>query len=57
MSFNCAEESGDLFAGKPILRRSPLPRHRLAPELSAARVLCYQLRRKQALRKKSGSRI
>lgn len=49
MSFNCAvEESGDLFAGKPIPRRSPLTRRRLAPELSAARVLCHQLRRKQA---------
>jgi len=46
---NCtAEESGDLFAGKPVLGRSPVTRRRLAPELTAARVLCHQLRRKQA---------
>jgi hypothetical protein len=37
-----------LFEGKPVPRRSPLARPRLAPELSAARVLCHQLRRKQA---------
>ena len=45
-------ESGDLFAGKPVVKRSPVPRHRLAPELTAARVLCHQLRRKRALPEK-----
>ncbi|MGB7542896.1 MAG: hypothetical protein WBM28_12900 [Burkholderiales bacterium] len=43
-----AGECGDLFAGKRIPRRSPAIRRRLAPELTAARVLCHQLRRKQA---------
>jgi hypothetical protein len=48
MSFNCAvEESGDLFSGKPIPRRSAATRRRLAPELTAARALCHQLRRRQ----------
>jgi len=41
-------ESGDLFAGKPILKRSPAAKRRLAPELTAARVLCRQLARKEA---------
>jgi len=41
-------ESGDLFAGKPIPRRSPAVRRSLAPELTAARVLCRQLGRKRA---------
>ena len=45
-------ESGDLFAGKPVVKRSPVARHRLAPELTAARVLCHQLRRKRALPEK-----
>jgi hypothetical protein len=45
-------ESGDLFAGKAVLRRSPAARRRLAPELTAARVLCNQLRRKRALPEK-----
>ena len=45
-------ESGDLFAGKPVLRRSPSIKRRLAPELTAARVLCNQLRRKRALPEK-----
>ena len=45
-------ESGDLFAAKPVVKRSPVPRHRLAPELTAARVLCHQLRRKRALPEK-----
>ena len=40
-------ESGDLFAGNPVPRRSPAKRS-LAPELVAARVLCRQLARKQA---------
>ena len=42
-------ESGDLFAGEPVLKRSPGAKRRLAPELTAARVLCNQLRRKRAL--------
>ena len=42
------EESGDLFGGKPILRRGPVVKHRLAPELTAARVLCRELRRNQS---------
>ena len=45
-------ESGDLFAGEPVLKRSPTARRRLAPELTAARVLCNQLRRKRALPEK-----
>ena len=45
-------ESGDLFAGKTVLKRSPAARRRLAPELTAARVLCNQLRRKRALPEK-----
>jgi len=49
MSFNGAvEESGDLFSGKPVARRSTAARRRLAPELTAARALCHQLRRQQA---------
>ena len=42
-------ESGDLFPGEPAAKRSPIPRRRSAPELTAARVLCNQLRRKRAL--------
>ena len=45
-------ESGDLFAGKPVLKRNPGAKRRLAPELTAARVLCHQLRRKRALPEK-----
>ena len=45
-------ETGDLFAGEPVVKRSPVARHRLAPELTAARVLCNQLRRKRALPEK-----
>jgi len=45
-------ESGDLFSGEPALKRSPGARRRLAPELTAARVLCHQLRRKRALPEK-----
>jgi hypothetical protein len=45
-------ESGDLFAGKTALKRSPAAKRRLAPELTAARVLCNQLRRKRALPEK-----
>ncbi|HMH19254.1 MAG TPA: hypothetical protein VK572_14030 [Burkholderiales bacterium] len=42
-----AEKSGNLFAEKPVARRSPLPRRRLVPELEAAHVLCHQLRHKR----------
>jgi hypothetical protein len=45
-------ESGDLFAAKPTPKRSPAARRRRAPELTAARVLCNQLRRKRALPEK-----
>jgi len=47
-SIGAASESGDLFAGKPIPRRNPAVRRSLAPELTAARVLCRQLGRKRA---------
>jgi len=40
-------ESGDLFDGKPFTRTAG-NRRSLAPELTAARVLCRQLARKQA---------
>lgn len=43
-----AGESGSLFAGKSLFSRSPAARRRLTPELTAARVLCNQLRRKRA---------
>lgn len=43
-----AGESGELFPGKPVPRRSPATRRSLAPELTAARVLCHQLKRKRA---------
>ena len=45
-------ESGDLFERKPVPRRSLATRRSLAPELTAARVLCNQLRRKRALPEK-----
>lgn len=43
------EKSGNLFVEKPV-RRRPLPvrRTHTAPELTAARVLCHQLRNKRA---------
>ncbi len=41
-------ESGDLFGDKPIPARDAAVRRKLAPELTAARVLCRQLRHKQA---------
>jgi len=50
-----AAEAADLFAGRPlspISRRRPAAKRRLAPELTAARVLCHQLRRKRALPEK-----
>ena len=40
-------ESGSLFAGKPVFRGSGM-KSRRAPELTAARVLCNQLRRQRA---------
>lgn len=43
-----AGESGSLFAGESLFSRSPAARRRLTPELTAARVLCNQLRRKRA---------
>jgi hypothetical protein len=46
-----AGQSGDLFTGRPIARPAPA-RRRLAPELSAARVLCRQLARKQGVAEK-----
>jgi hypothetical protein len=42
------EESGDLFGEKPVARRGLVIKRRLAPELTAARVLCRELRRKQS---------
>jgi hypothetical protein len=42
------EKSGNLFVEKPIPRRPPVIKRRLAPELAAARVLCHQLRNKRA---------
>ncbi len=45
-------ESGDLFPASPIPRRGPAAKRRLAPELTAARVLCNQLRRKRVLPEK-----
>jgi hypothetical protein len=41
------EKSGNLFAEKPVARRSLLPRRSLVPELEAAHVLCHQLRNKR----------
>ena len=42
------DATGDLFPDKSISPRSPASKRRLAPELTAARVLCNQLRRKRA---------
>ena len=42
-----AGESGSLFAGKPVFRGRATKSGR-APELTAARVLCNQLRRQRA---------
>jgi hypothetical protein len=41
-------ESGDLFGKRSFARSAPMARRRLPAELMAARVLCRQLRRKQA---------
>lgn len=45
-------QSGDLFGKRPLTRSTPLVKRRLPPELTAARVLCRQLRRKQSPREK-----
>ena len=39
------QESGDLFGEKPVPRRDRVIKRKLAPEMTAARVLCRQLRR------------
>ena len=41
-------ESGDLFGEMPILRRDAVTKRSFAPALTTARVLCRQLRRRQA---------
>lgn len=41
-------ESGDLFGESPVFGQDPVIERRLAPELTTARVLCRQLRRKPA---------
>jgi len=49
VNFICASgESGDLFDETPILGRDRVIKRRLGPALTTARVLCRQLRRKQA---------
>ena len=49
VNFTCATgESGDLFGETPTPGRDPVIKRRLAPELATARVLCRQLRHKQA---------
>lgn len=45
---DAAGESGDLFGDAPIPGPERLVKPGLAPELTSARVLCRQLRRKQA---------
>jgi len=41
-------ESRDMFGVIPIRGRDPMSKRRLAPELTTARVLCRELRHKQA---------
>jgi hypothetical protein len=43
-----AGESGDLFGATPVPGPDPLLKSRQGPELTTARVLCRQLRRKAA---------
>jgi hypothetical protein len=43
-----AGKSGDLFGATPMPGRDRLIKSRPAPELTSARVLCRQLRRKPA---------
>jgi hypothetical protein len=48
---NCASaagESGDLFGETPLRRREAAARRSFAPAIETARVLCRQLRHKQA---------
>jgi hypothetical protein len=45
-------ESGDLFGKMPIARRIAVVDGRSPPELTAARALCRQLRRKRTPRDK-----
>jgi len=47
-----AGKSGDLFGKMPFRRHGPVGKDKLPPELITARVLCRQLRRKQATRDK-----
>jgi hypothetical protein len=47
-----AGESGDLFATRSMPRSGSVVRRKRPPEWVAARVLCRQLRRKQAPREK-----
>lgn len=44
---NASGETGDLFGKRPVLRNDPAPTRRTPPELTAARVLCRQLRRQK----------
>ena len=49
VNFICATgESGDLFGETPFPGRDPVSKRRFAPALTMARVLCRQLRHKQA---------
>ena len=49
VNFTCASgESGDLFGDTPIRGRERLIKPGFAPELTTARVLCRQLRHRQA---------
>ena len=41
-------QSGDLFGEAPTPRQDPANRRSFAPALTSARVLCRQLRRRQA---------
>jgi hypothetical protein len=45
---DAAGKSGDLFGETPIPVRDPVRKRSCAPELTTARVLCRQLRHKQA---------
>jgi hypothetical protein len=47
-----AGQSGDLFGVKSFARYAPPIKRKLPPELTVARVLCRQLRRKQTPREK-----
>jgi hypothetical protein len=49
---NTTGESGDLFTKRSMPRSGSMVRRKLPPEWVAARVLCRQLRRKQAPREK-----